>query len=501
MEWKLYEETMRFWEKSVHTVLYQEETSEMIVPDACPDMLCMVAKEGKVCVQTRSCSEGKGEISGLVKVSMVYRGEGGEICPLEGILPFKTSLDSGKITKESRMFVKSTIQRLEIIALNPRKILMKVNFSLDVSIHSPKTQRICTRAEGGCDIAQKIVNFDSYVTTGTCEKPFQYADVISIPAGCPDMKKLLHCRLSCDTEESKVIGSKVVIKGEGKVEVLYLSVEDKYSKAVVELPFSQIVEWGEGEEDVSAEVSILFTDYSYHMVEGSARDISLVMELVSQCSLEKQEHRELLTDIYSTKEDGFLDYENYASSRLMDYGSSGESHQETVETIPQPEKVLDSAVSILGLKQRRQGEDLVLVAEVLVDSLFETSEGEVESFQHKATVSHTVAASSKWDYEGNVQLSREALVRPISGGLDISFSLGFSWKAVETGATVGLSHVNFEERPKKELPSVVLRGVAQGESLWDIAKTYGVLEENLITLNGLETESIYPGQMLMIGKL
>ena len=70
-------------------ILTQEETADTIVPDYCPDIARIIDTEGKVFLHTRELRDGKGEVSGTVRVTVLYTpdGESG-IRTLEFAMPF-----------------------------------------------------------------------------------------------------------------------------------------------------------------------------------------------------------------------------------------------------------------------------------------------------------------------------------------------------------------------------------------------------------------------------
>ena len=49
------------------TTLYQEETLESIVPDACPDILRIVDTEAVVCLKSKEAQEGRIEVAGTAR--------------------------------------------------------------------------------------------------------------------------------------------------------------------------------------------------------------------------------------------------------------------------------------------------------------------------------------------------------------------------------------------------------------------------------------------------
>ena len=75
--------------------LTQEETTETIVPDYCPDIARIIETEGKVFLHSRELRDGKAEVSGTVRVTVLYTpdGESG-IRTLEFAMPFTVESDN-----------------------------------------------------------------------------------------------------------------------------------------------------------------------------------------------------------------------------------------------------------------------------------------------------------------------------------------------------------------------------------------------------------------------
>ena len=75
MELELRQETVRGWESVCRATLEQEETAEMIVPDACPDIWQVLDGEARLLLQRKEPQDGKGEFSGLLKTPSFRRAQ------------------------------------------------------------------------------------------------------------------------------------------------------------------------------------------------------------------------------------------------------------------------------------------------------------------------------------------------------------------------------------------------------------------------------------------
>ena len=72
MELELNRSELRGYDTVVDTTLFSEETLESIVPDACPDILRILETDGVVCVKSREASEGRAEVRGVIRTTVLY---------------------------------------------------------------------------------------------------------------------------------------------------------------------------------------------------------------------------------------------------------------------------------------------------------------------------------------------------------------------------------------------------------------------------------------------
>ena len=92
MELELRQETVRGWETVCRTTLEQEETAEAIVPDARPDIWQVLDGQARLLLQRNEAQDGRGELAGLLKTTILYQPEGGQgVEAMEVTLPFSAA--------------------------------------------------------------------------------------------------------------------------------------------------------------------------------------------------------------------------------------------------------------------------------------------------------------------------------------------------------------------------------------------------------------------------
>lgn len=502
MELELRQETVRGWETVCRTALEQEETGEMIVPDACPDIWQVLDGETRLLLQRKEPQDGRGEFSGLLKTTILYQPEGEEgVRSMEVTLPFSASPELKGLTRRSVLHVIPRVLSVDVHLLNPRKVLVRVSYCLDIEGFAPQTRSLTACVEGGEDkgIRQKTGQLRSFQTVYVQEKNFTYQDAVVLPAGRPDPAELLRTRAQCTCTEARVIGSKLVFKGEAFLQLLCRGEDGALFTGDFHLPYSQIMDAGEDSEEGMCHMDLLFTDVKCTPSPEDRRTFQVELALQAQAVLRREVTAEVLTDLYSTDYDLQPEEEACPILRLLGQGEEQETARETVEIGSVPGSLLDVQVRLGRASQSQEGEDRVLTQEVEMMVLYDTPEGAAAVHQ-RAAVQHRLAGQGAGSCTFAVELLREPTASPMGEGVEVSFPLSFHWLCLERQETPVIGRVSLGEKREaaEGLPSVTLRAVRPGEDLWSVAKAYLTTDQEILDASGLSPEEVFPGQMLLI---
>ncbi|MFR2752457.1 MAG: DUF3794 domain-containing protein [Dysosmobacter welbionis] len=120
MELELKKACFDAYEAAGELTLTQEETAETIVPDYCPDIARIIETTGKVFLHSREMRDGRAEISGTVRVTVLYTPEGeGGIRTLEFAMPFTVETDGRSLPDCAALLADTEPELLETRMLNP----------------------------------------------------------------------------------------------------------------------------------------------------------------------------------------------------------------------------------------------------------------------------------------------------------------------------------------------------------------------------------------------
>lgn len=118
------------------------------------------------------------------------------------------------------------------------------------------------------------------------------------------------------------------------------------------------------------------------------------------------------------------------------------------------------------------------------------------------TVTHRLSGQLAGDCRCRTELLRDAMAAPAGAGVELTAPVGFRWAALHEDAEriVESAMLGEERTVPEDAPSVVLRAVRPGQTLWELAKEAATTPGALMERNGLTTEELTPGQLLMIAK-
>ena len=245
MNMELDRRTISIFETVLDTSAIQEESIEMIVPDASPDIMRIICATGKAYIKEKSAREGKVDISGYVCGSVLYVAEEDHcVRKLDVSLPFNRSFDSGSITSSSIVWATAWIKNLEAREVNPRKISVRANVGISVKVCDTAEMELCTDVTDAAEYALEIKRnrVDIYAPVAMKDKSFTISDDVEMPAGSPPFASVISSNASISMTDMKLIGSKAVIKGNTVVSYLYLTRDGGVASCEHELPFSQIIQ-------------------------------------------------------------------------------------------------------------------------------------------------------------------------------------------------------------------------------------------------------------------
>lgn len=489
------------WEMKLHTTLNREETLEMIVPDACPDILDIVDTEAAPQLQSKECGMGSIALMGTAFCTILYQPEGeGRLQRLKAELPFQFSAELEQVTGLSRCIAVPRVTLAETRAMNPRKVLVRVVLAIEVTVYDPVLVRFCTEIQERetlgieCRSERSTGNF----VVNVKERPFTCSEVVQIPGSRPPVEELLSVRCRAYDSEARLVGEKLIFKGGAVIHLLYLSPEGQLSTADFELPFSQIAEVGETAENTSFQLDVMVTGCQARAMEPEGREVSLELELLAQIVLREKRELNIVADAYSIFHPGTPEFTTYVLPELVEQSNRRQNVREVLDTAMVPAEVCDVRVQT-GQVRPVGGE---LCAEIRMTVLYRGEDGTCAAAARSVQVTCPAEVPEGAQCVASCTVP-ESDASVTGGGIEVRLGVEFQMLVTRQQRLCGLSGfaLDMDQAVASEnQPSIVLRQLGEGETLWDIAKAYLTTGTEIEQANGLGTEPLKPGQMLLIPK-
>ena len=485
MELEFDRDVIHCWEIAADGTLCQEETLETIVPDACPDILRIVAVCGQATLNGKQAREGAAAVSGSVRAVLLYQPEeGGGLRRMEAALPFSAQMEAPGLTEQGQVHACVRLRGAEARALNPRKVLLRADLAVDVTAFQPR-ERVC--CQGVLEAVQ--------------EKPFTFSEQVRLNVGQGEPVQLAACRAVPLCGESRLIGSKLIFKGAVELQLLVQEAGGGLNACRENLPFSQIMEvpgLGEGGE---CRMAVELTQLSCQPAGEDGRTVEVVLDLLAQAQVWSRRPVTLLQDLYSTALQTQVEREEQVLWQLVEQSSRTQNVRELLETGALPRSVTDSWVSLGEIRRKREGDQLVLEEEARVTVLYLDENDALQALQRPLTVSCRLDAPEGARCCCRAACSGEVFAAPSAGGIEVRFAVDFHFlilREQHTTAVCGAALGEPRTGGEGDQPSVVLRLASPGEGLWELAKAYGTTTEQIVQANGLEEGQLPLGRMLLI---
>ncbi len=480
-------------------VVTHEETLETAIPEYCPDITRIVDTVGQLKVREKKLSGGRLTIGGLVKVTVLYTSEESKgLRSLTLTVPFTCAVDDERLTGCRSVCVSGRLPLVEARAVTARKLYMRVMPEFEVEGINACTKKVCHEVEGDGSLQLHKEHLHIHMLSAVVEKEFQFNQEHLPESGKGIPEDLLLDRVFLQVTGCQRISTKLVIKGDATVSLLYRTQQQELNSCEAVLPFSQIVDGVELPESAVYQAQVWPIDSDVRLVRtegGCAFGVSIRVGLMIR--VYQQVELEYIDDLYSTR-----------------CGTKVQRQTVTLPSSQVPQVLRREAVQHLEFGQGRpfacltgaecgavtafaEGEKTALRTNLRLKILYLDESGAPVSTERVVEVETQV---------GELPQAVRAICAPpvMQMGADsclVKIPVDFWVEQTQMHRIDVVDAVEQTELPQSEAPSLVLRRVGANERLWDIAKQYRTEAQMICSVNQIEEDGKLPAGMLLIPKV
>ena len=506
MELELKKACLDAFETGGELVLTQEETAETIVPDYCPDIARIIATDGKVYIHGRELRDGRAEVSGTVRVTVLYTPDGtGGIRTLEFAVPFTAESDGRGLPGCTCLTAETEAEFLESRMLNPRKIFTHCKLVTRVTGYQKTQVTFCTDVETDPSLCVEKQQEQQHAIflTQIAEKDFTFTEEMNLSPGREGAAELLNSQVCSCVTETKIVGSKLILKGVFTVSLLYRTAGGACCTTSGELPFSQIMEIeGAGEESlVTLQLQLTGTDLQIDGDDPEGRQIAVTLYLHATALVREARDLTLLHDLYSTLYE--TEYEATPLNLVSFYETltRRQTVREVLEIGVLAESILALSSSCGPVSVSREGETALLRTAVSIRALYLDEGGVPLAAERSVDVSCQVELPEDCRVTARALCTEDVQGSLGDRGIEVRFPVDFRIEAVSQVKRVSIASAKLDQEKVRDFsgtPSLVLRCMGRQESAWDLAKAYHTTIAAILAANQLEAEADLPREKLLL---
>ena len=496
MELGLQMEELTCYETVGGLCMQHEESMETSIPEYCPDMARIVDVVGQLCIREKMPSDDHLNISGDVKVTVLYTSE--EVSGLRSLtlsVPFSCRMENKRLCEAESTWLQGRVLLVEAKAVTSRKLYVRVMPEITALCYVKTTRQLCNGTEEESSLRAKREEVTLNLLQEVSEKEFSFTQDAALDESVPE--DILTYRLCPKIGGVQHVGSKLLVKGEMLLSALYRTEEQSLREYSAALPFSEIVDGLVLPEDAECSVEALLCDGEVRCLRtenGGGFSISARVSLLI-CGYTTRKIA-YIADIYSTKfsadvqcEEVSVPEERAALSLVREAETRLEFGQKDPFLY-----VLALDCGPVSITQEEGKNQLRTVWRVKLLYLDDTGAPVCTERSEElcAEVENVCGGIRGCCWES------EAL---FSGGVcQLRFPIVLRMRDTATVQFTAVNCLTLSPREKCQEPSLILRRMQPGEKLWDVAKQYQTDETLIREVNQWDGESELR-QMLLIPKI
>lgn len=492
MEIQFQKTVVPYLQTLTHQLQTQEQTQQVRLSDAMPDIGKVLASWGQVLLRGKEWRNDSFSVSGGVKTWVLYEPEDAtQPRCVESWLPFQMKWDIPDTDRDGTVIACPMAPNVDARMLSDRKLMVRANVSIQACAMVPSDAVLHTPMELPPDVQTRNSTYPMLLPVEAGEKAFEMEESISLPSAQQPMETLLRYTLEPTLAESKLVADKLVLRGMAYLKMLYMGTDGRLHSWGMELPFSQYTQLDE-QYDSSADVKICFGVTGLEMEPGENGSMTLKAGITAQYTVYDQKQMAVVEDMYSPNRNIKLTIEELHIPSVLDVQSQLLRAEVTPENVPA--RIADT-VFLADAPRLQVEEDRVDAALSGTFQLLGTDEeGNLHNENSRWEHSWSIPASPDADVRINIQSSDTPQVAGAGVRTELQLDTMTTMQqpiSVVTGAELGEM-----TQPDPNRPSLILRRIGD-ESLWELAKRTGSTVEAIQKLNGLQQEPA-ADQMLLI---
>ncbi len=482
---------------------------DIIVPDSKPDILKILQVDAVSCITEKEVYEGGLSIKGRVDLKILYIPDSETEC-IKSILTsfdFEEDISNKKIEESDFAVINSSVERAEFSLTNSRKLKIKTLVEFDYEIIRIKTLEPAVDTDEDIEIKRRTVTLRN--SLGVDEFSFMIRDRLVIPSGQASVNEILKADYSIKDIEYTTITGRIMAKGTVSVCILYTDNSGKIEFCEGELPFAEIWDMEDINENAECEIEYRLEEGSLDVEEdsdGDLREIMISMNAAAQIKAWESIEVDMIEDCYAAYCKTSSESETISIEEIIARPSAQNTIREIIEissSAPAVANVYNAVTKPYITKVGFERGKLICEGrlEVCVLYVSESSENPVYSIKKNIPFSYSLdcdICGSDAVPKLKAEVKHTGYNLNAAGEVEIRCILSISANVTRQREIRMITSVDAETDAEPDENKIIIYFVQPDDDLWSIAKKYCVPCKSIREFNDMQDDCLKPGMRLLI---
>lgn len=482
MEHRFEKRMMHCLRRDLWQVQERELTQEVRLTDGMPDIGSVISSRGQCILRMKEWDGDCISVTGGVTVWILYdAADGTGVRMIESWIPMQLKWDLPDARREGSIRTAISLCALDVRSVSARKMMVRADVSALAEILEPMDVEMAVPVGVMEDIQVLRCTFPAELPVEAGEKSFQVEELLDLPGGSPDPERILSVQAGAGCQECRVVGGKVVFRGDVYVHLCYQGDDGALYGADLEVPYSQFTELDrEYGKDAMASVMMSITNLEPELVDGK---LSIKCAMVAQYLVDDVITLELAEDAYSNRRQVKVHSEELMLPVVLEKCTENVRCQIGVDA--EGRRIIDGWICPARPKVRRAGGLSEITLSGTVGVLYEDPDGTVQG----VSIPYEHRMERPMEERVFVTSSLVELPRPVvsigPGRIEAKLDLNVDTQMVDRNGKMMVTSLEVGDpvEPDPGRPSVVIRR-SEGKTLWELAKENGSTTEDIRKWNG-----------------
>ena len=480
---------------------------DFTLPDYCPDILKIFKCQSVPRISAKSINGKNIKIDGVVTITLIYADSDQKLCSFEYQYPFEKNIEITNDASNANLACTIKNEYINCRAVTGRKIDIHGAVNISVKVFKRKSTEIISDYDD-CNIEIRRGVAPATTPMGYAEKYLMIEEEITVGQGQPPICNIIRYNSYATVKETKIINDKAVVKGEMCVNILY-SAEDRCCPQSVKniIPFSQIIDiegiTEECECETKCEISFLnIKPKALPSGEVKCFDLTAKLQLTSEayCGNEIA----VILDAFSRKYHANIIRKKVCFNKIKNNIRENFNCRKTISLDKEITSVADLWCNVQNISPKFE-EDNLCIQGVLAVCMILNTEDDNYIYEDKQIDFEYKYPLEKSEFEKfcdpQINVLSCGFTIASADSIEIRPELSINASIYEKNEVSLISEMTVDENQidivkRKGAMTIYFSSVDQ--CVWDVARIYNASVEEIMKINGLESENLPQGKMILV---